>query len=188
MATVAIVYHSGYGHTKAQAEAVTAGVDGVSGAKSLLITSDDAMKQFDVLAGVDAIIFGCPTYMGGPSAQFKTFIDAASKVWFHQGWKDKIAAGFTNSGTPSGDKLNTLNCLYINAMQHSMIWVSLGELCQAKTAGDVTAINRLGSYSGAMAQSPHGDAAPLEADLQTARLLGIRVADVALRWARGANA
>lgn len=186
MATVAIVYHSGHGHTQAQAEAVRAGVDEVSGAKSLLITSDDAMKQFDVLATADAIIFGCPTYMGGPSAQYKAFIDAASKVWFHQGWKDKIAAGFTNSGTPSGDKLNTLNCLYINAMQHSMIWVSLGQLCQAKGAGDVTAINRLGSYSGAMSQSPQGEEKPLESDLQTAQLLGKRVAEITLRWVRGA--
>src|SRR4029077_994413 len=30
----------------------------------------------------DAIIFGTPTYMGGPSAQFKVFSDASSDVWF----------------------------------------------------------------------------------------------------------
>jgi NAD(P)H dehydrogenase (quinone) len=130
----------------------------------------------------DAIMFGCPTYMGGVSAQFKTFIDAASKVWFKQGWKNKLAAGFTNSGSPSGDKRATLQSLFINAMQHSMIWVGLGAMNEAKGAGDTEAINRIGSYVGAMAQSPQGEASPLDADLRTAEVLGKRVAEAALAW------
>ncbi len=185
MAKIAVVYHSGYGHTKAQAEQVLAGASGVAGVTATLVTSDDAIKDLTPLNEADAIIFGCPTYMGGPSAQFKAFIDAASKVWMQQGWKDKLAAGFTNSGSPSGDKLATLQALLINAMQHSMVWVSLGHLPNAADPTSVKAINRLGSSIGAMAQSPHGQTQPLEGDLETAKLLGKRVAEATVRWVRG---
>ena len=67
-------------------------------------------------------------------------------------------------------------------MQHSMVWVSLGLLNNAKSADDLEATNRLSSFSGAMAQSPQGSAAPLEADLRTAEALGQRVAKAALAW------
>jgi NAD(P)H dehydrogenase (quinone) len=70
-----------------------------------------------------SLIFGSPTYMGGVASQLKAFIDAASGIWFAQGWKNKIAGGFTHSGSPSGDKQGTLLYLAINAAQHSMIWV-----------------------------------------------------------------
>ena len=78
------------------------------------------------LKAADAIIFGCPTYMGSPSWQFKRFADASSRPWYVQEWKDKIAAGFTNSAGMNGDKFNTLVDLFTLAMQHSMIWVGTG--------------------------------------------------------------
>lgn len=182
---VAIVYHSGNGHTQHQAEAVARGAQAVAHTDVTLITSEQAILNMSALNEADAIIFGCPTYMGGASAQFKTFIDAASKIWFKQGWKDKLAAGFTNSGSPSGDKLHTLESLFINAMQHSMIWVGLGAMNEAKGPEDTTAINRIGSYMGAMAQSPFGQPEPVEGDIKTAEVLGKRVAEAAQRWSRG---
>ena len=185
MPTVMIVYHSGYGHTKAQAEHVLKGAAGVPGVTARLLTTDEATKDLAALDPADAIVFGCPTYMGGPSAQFKAFADAASGVWFKQGWKDKLAAGFTNSQGPSGDKLNTLQYLYINAMQHSMVWVGLGLMPNTNDPGDVAAVNRLSSFSGAMAQSPQGSREPLPGDLTTAEALGKRVAEAAVRWVKG---
>lgn len=186
MAKVVIVYHSGYGHTKAQAEHVLKGVSAISGIDAKLVTSDDAMKDFSPLNEADCIIFGCPTYMGSASAQFKTFIDAASKVWAKQGWKDKLAAGFTNSQGPSGDKLSTLNQLVVNAMQHGMIWVGTGFMPGANgSAGTEHELNRLSSYVGIMAQSPQGSKEPLTADLDTAVEFGKRVGTIAVRWARG---
>ncbi len=98
MAKIVVVYHSGYGHTKAAAEAVVRGAQSVAGVAVHLINVDDVKDDYAAFADADGIIFGSPTYMGGPSAQFKAFIDGASKVWFKQGWKDKVAAGFTNSG------------------------------------------------------------------------------------------
>lgn len=177
MATIAIVYHSGYGHTKVQAENVLTGVKNVGGIQAALLTSEEAISNMAPLNEADCIIFGCPTYMGGPSAKFKEFIDAASKIWIKQGWKDKLAAGFTNSGNPSGDKLQTLMALMVNAMQHGMIWVGNGLMPNEE-------INRLSSFVGAMAQSPQGSTQPVEADLKTAQLFGKRVAEATLRWVK----
>ncbi|MHB0985121.1 MAG: flavodoxin family protein, partial [Sulfuricella sp.] len=107
---IAIVYHSGYGHTARQAEAVKAGIEQVDGTEALLLTVEDAQTRWGDLASAEAIIFGTPTYMASVSAQFKAFQDATSHAVMAQGfaWKDKIAAGFTNSGSRSGDKLATL--------------------------------------------------------------------------------
>ena len=137
---------------------------------------------FATLAAADAIAFGTPTYMGGYSAQMKAFIDAASAVWAQLGWKDKLAAGFTHSQGLSGDKLNTLASLWVNAMQHGMIWVGLGELVEG-TAPDK--VNRLSSYGGAIGQTDWGQDAVNDGDRKTAAILGRRIAEAAARWAKG---
>jgi multimeric flavodoxin WrbA len=107
---IAIVYHSGYGHTARQAQAVKAGVEQVKGVEALFLTVEEAPTRWDDLAAAEAIIFGAPTYMAGPSAPFKVFQEASSHAVLakNAGWKNKISAGFTNSGSQSGDKLATL--------------------------------------------------------------------------------
>ena len=77
----------------------------VAGASALYLTSDEAQGRLNDLELADAIIFGAPTYMGGASGPFKTFIDSTSKSYATGAWKDKIAAGFTNSASRSGDKV-----------------------------------------------------------------------------------
>jgi len=191
MVTVAVVYHSGYGHTGKQAKAVVEGVEGAEGARGLLIPVDKIGNHWSDLERADAIIFGTPTYMGSASAQFKEFMDASSKVWSTQAWKDKIAAGFTSSASQSGDKLNTLIQLAVFAAQHSMIWVSTGLMPGNNSSkGSVEDLNRLGSYLGAMAQSnmdEPAETAPPATDLRTAANLGRRIAEVAKRWKNGAK-
>jgi multimeric flavodoxin WrbA len=186
MTKVAIVYHSGYGHTAKQAEAVKQGAASVAGVEAILLTSDEAQQQWEVLEQADAIIFGSPTYMGSASAQFKAFMDASSKVWYGRGWQDKIAAGFTNSASQSGDKLSTLIQLAIFAAQHGMIWVGLDLLPgNNNSKGSVNDLNRLGGFLGALAQSnadEPADNAPIDSDLKTAHRLGERVAQFALKF------
>ena len=186
MTTVAIAYHSGYGHTKRVADAVHAGAGSVPGVSSVMI---DVSKIDDAgwaqLAAADAIVFGAPTYMGGPSAPFKAFADASSKVWFTQGWKDKIAGGFTCSLNMSGDKLFTLNYFVALAMQHGMVWVSLGVMPGA-VPGAPDQLNRLGSYMGVMAQADNvpAEQSPPQGDLDTAKAYGQRIAGFAKARAR----
>ena len=181
MSKIVIVYHSGYGHTKKIAEAVAAS----AGAALLAIDAEGKLPEggWEQLAAAKMIVFGSPTYMGGASWQFKKFADASSKAWFTQAWKDKLFAGFTNSATMNGDKLSTLHYLFTLAMQHSGIWVGTGMMPSNSKAAQRNDVNYVGSFSGAMAQSP-SDASPDEmpaGDLETARLFGRRVAEVAAR-------
>ena len=161
MAIVAVVYRSGFGHTKLQAEAVHRGAASVKGIEAKLYTTDEATNKLDELDQADAIIFGPPTYMGNMSAEMKKFIEVAVQKWFTQSWKDKVAGAFTNSSSFSGDKLNTLIGLVINAMQHSMIYVGTGMLPAASHPESMTSVqrpgpevqNRLGSFVGPMSAS-----------------------------------
>ena len=174
MAKVAVVFHSGYGHTLRMAQSVAEG----AGAELVAIDADGNLPAggWETLAQADAIIMGSPTYMGSVSWQFK-------KPWYSQTWKDKLFAGFTNSATMNGDKLSTLHYLFTLAMQHSGIWVGTGMMPNNSKAAQRNDINYVGSFSGAMAQSP-SDASVAEmlpGDLETARLFGKRVAEVAAR-------
>ena len=181
MSKIVIVYHSGYGHTKRVAEYVSEG----AGGELLAIDAEGNLPDgaWEKLAAADAIIFGTPTYMGGPSWQFKKFADASSKVWFGSGWKDKVFGGFTNSASFSGDKQNTLVYLNTLASQHGGIWVSLGMLPSNAKAAKRTDLNNIGGSVGAMAQSPSDagvDEIP-QGDLDTAKAYGARVAAIAAR-------
>jgi len=187
MSIVSIIYFSGAGHTAKLAESVEKGAASVNGTITNLISikgeeivngryiNEEIVNMLDES---DAIIFGAPTYMSGPAAQFKAFADATVGSWFSQKWKDKLAAGFTISGAPSGDKLATLQFFQAFAMSHSMIWVSLGEL-----PGQPNGVNRLGSWVGAMAQANQEptEEAPNTEDKLTAEGLGARVATLALK-------
>jgi len=190
MSKVAIVYHSGYGHTKKQAEAVYAGVQSVTPTVELIaIDAEGNISEaaWASLAAADAIIFGSPTYMGSVSWQFKKFADASSKPWFGQAWKNKIVGGFTNSASMNGDKLSTLHYLFSLAMQHSMIWVGTGMLPANSKAAQRNDVNYLGSFAGAMAQSPSDsspDEGPVPGDLETAKLFGKRIAETAAKFAK----
>jgi multimeric flavodoxin WrbA len=181
MAKTVVVFHSGYGHTLRMAQAVAEG----AGATLVPIDADGNIPDsgWETLNAADAIVMGSPTYMGSVSWQFKKFADASSKAWFTQAWKDKLFAGFTNSATMNGDKHSTLHYLFTLAMQHSGIWVGTGLMPSNKKSAQRNDINYVGSFSGAMAQSP-SDSSPDEmppGDLETAKLFGQRVAEVAAK-------
>ena len=187
MTTIAIIYHSGYGHTEVLAKAAAEGVARAGGTAKLL-KIENAGQDFTALLDesltADGILFGAPTYMGSVSAPMKAFMDASSKVWMNQGWKDKLAGAFTNSNSFSGDKLNSLIQLAIFGAQQSMIWVSMGMMPGNPNGNtDVAADkpNRIGSYLGAMAQSDNAGAetTPPEGDKETVRLLGERITRLA---------
>jgi NAD(P)H dehydrogenase (quinone) len=184
VANIAIIYFSGTGHIHLMAEAIAHGANQATGTHVdlLRITGEQIVNgrwKDDTfvakLNAADGIIFGSPTYMGGVAAQFKAFVDAASGIWFQQGWKDKLAAGFTHSGSLSGDKQGTLLYFAINAAQHSMIWINPGEMPNPENG-----VNRLGSYLGVMGQSNSdmsGKPAEIDSgDRLSSERLGIRMA------------
>ncbi|HTD91170.1 MAG TPA: flavodoxin family protein [Burkholderiales bacterium] len=186
MNKVAVVYHSGYGHTAAIAKAVARGAAAVDSVEAQLISVTDIDLHWNDLNNADAIIFGTPTYMGGVSAPFKAFMDASSKAWATQDWKDKIAAGFTHSASQGGDKFNTMTQLFTFAMQHGMIWTGLGLLPGNNSSkGSVNDLNRLGSSTGVLTQSSADQGADviIDSEFKTAEHLGRRVALVTLQFA-----
>ena len=194
MAKIAIVYHSGYGHTAKVAEHVATGIRGVEGIELSVLKADDLADPengpWDTLHAADATIFGAPTYMGSASGVMKQFMDATSKAWMEMKWKDKIAAGFTNSGSLSGDKVVTLQQFATLAAQQGMIWVGTGMMPGYNMKGSdfETAQNRAGFAIGLGTQALV-DASPEEspdtADLETAEAFGERVALATKRWVAG---
>ena len=198
MAKIAVIYHSTYGHTKLQAEAVHRGANAVTDSTATLYTVEEAAAKLDEIDSADAIIFGCPTYMGSMSAGMKEFLEVAAKKWFTLAWKDKVCGAFTNSSSFSGDKLNTLLGLVINAMQHGMIFVGLGMMPSANRPDEMDSINgpgpdahnRVGSFVGPMASSfqVNPPEAPSKGDIETAEIYGQRVAEISLQIARGRSA
>lgn len=186
MKKLAVIYHSGYGHTETLAQSIANGAKTEDVNVNLINISE--LEDIDHLDQFDAMIFGSPTYMGAVSGEFKVFMDKTAGSWFTKKWHNKIAAGFTNSGSLSGDKFNTLMQLATFAAQHGMIWVGQNEenesSAEDKTSGDVNSVNRMGSYLGLMAQSDSADASitPPAGDHKTAELFGKRIAQATLRW------
>jgi multimeric flavodoxin WrbA len=183
MSQIVIVYHSGYGHTRKVAEAVAEGSAGTL----LAIDAEGNLPEggWEQLAAAKAIVFGSPTYMGSVSWQFKKFADASSKQWFTLQWKDKLAAGFTNSATLNGDKFSTVQYMFTLSQQHGMFWVGMGmhgPNAKRHTRDDV---NNIGGYAGLMTVTP-SDASPDEmvpGDIATAKAFGQRVAAAAAKLA-----
>jgi multimeric flavodoxin WrbA len=181
---VAVVFHSASGHVRKLAHRL-----GTAAAACFAVTVElhdiEVIDEqlWDALASADAIVFGCPTYMGGPSSVFKSFAEDSLPIWANRGWSGKVAAGFTHSQAMSGDKLNTLQYFSLLAAQHGMLWTNVDLLpgwCREGSSTDD--LNRLGGWLGVMSQSNGGsdlNSNPRESDLLTAEHLGARVADVA---------
>ena len=185
MSNVAIVYHSGFGHTQAIADAVARGASSVAGAKVALIPVAETEARAAELDAADAIVFGSPTYMGGVSADFAKFKDWSSKRWMARAWQNKLAAGFTVSASWGGDKHNTLYQLLTLAAQHGMVWVGLGlPPGYNHSKGSSADLNRTGASIGVMAQAnaDQGVEGIGPSEFVTAEALGRRVAEAALRW------
>jgi len=180
MKRLAIIYHSAHGHTAHIAAHVLEGANHVPDTEAHLLKAEDLAKTPDELLQFDGYILGSPTYLGGVSGTFKTFMDATGRLWRKQQLRGKLAAGFTVSSLPAGDKQSTLLSMFVFCMQHGMLWVG-NPILPEQHAGVPydEAANRLGSWSGLMAQAGH--AAPADAfpagDIKTARMFGENFAE-----------
>jgi NAD(P)H dehydrogenase (quinone) len=181
---IAVVYHSQGGHTKILAEAVAEGASSLEGAEGSLhriegasivegrFADEDLLVRLDA---ADAIVFGSPTHMGSVSGPFKSFLDGTLHRWYGRSWSNKVAAAFTVSSTPSGDKLTGLLTSYVCAMQHGMIWVGVDQ-----SPLNAEGMNRLGFYVGVGAQADYSGESPAidDGDRRTGVQLGARVATI----------
>ena len=184
MKKLAVIYHSAHGHTEHIAQHVAAGARAVAGIDVHLLKADEIAEAPALLPGFDGFVFGSPTYLGGVSGTFKSFMDSTGGLWKRHQLKGKLAAGFTVSSLPAGDKQSTLLSMFVFAMQHGMIWVGNAILPEQHSGVPYDeAANRLGSWSGLMAQSGHSAAADsfVPGDIKTARMFGQNIAEALLR-------
>ena len=165
---ICVIYHSSYGHTAKVAQYIADGAT-QAGAEAHLISV--AAVQWELLDQADIIVMGCPTDMGSLTSALKQFMEDSSKRWLARAWQGKMAAGFTNGGGLSGDKLAVLQQINLFAMQHGMLWAGLPFMPTGRSPQD---INRMSSFLGLMTQSDNAsvEVTPPEGDLETARKFG----------------
>jgi len=186
MKHIAVIYHSAYGNTEHFARHVMAGAQSVHDTEVSLLKAEDLTRDPDQLLAFDGFIWGSPTYLGGVSGPFKSFMDSTGRLWRTQQLKGKLAAGFTVSALPSGDKQSTLLSMFTFSMQHGMVWAGNPFLPEQQSGVPYEqALNRLGSWTGMMAQAGHS--APGQSfapgDVRTAEAFGQNFASVLGRMA-----
>ncbi|WP_352309865.1 flavodoxin family protein [Psychrobacter sp. W2-37-MNA-CIBAN-0211] len=177
--SIAVIYHSNYGHTKRVAEAIVMGAhQQLPEAQAKAVDVHDV--DWDFLDQADLLVFGSAVYMGSVTAEFKTFMDETSKRWYHRKWEGKWAAAFANSGGLSGDKLAVLQQISLYAMQHGMNWIGLPLMPTGHEAHD---LNRLSSFLGLMTQSLDGppEETPGKGDIDTAIWFGDHLAKTIIK-------
>lgn len=177
--SIAVIYHSNYGHTKRVAEAVVIGAQKQL-AKERVKAVDVHKVDWDFLDNADLLVFGSAVYMGSVTAEFKTFMDETSKRWYHRQWEGKWAAAFANSGGLSGDKLAVLQQICLYAMQHGMNWIGLPLMPTGHGDED---LNRLSSFLGLMTQSLDAppEVSPNKGDIDTAIWFGEHLAKTIIK-------
>jgi multimeric flavodoxin WrbA len=188
---LAVIYHSAHGHTEHIARLVAEGARKVPGTEVQLLKAQPLTGAPDDLLAFDGYIMGSPTYLGGVSGTFKTFMDSTGRLWRNQRLKGRLAAGFTVSSLPAGDKQSTLLSMFVFAMQHGMVWVGNPVIPEQHLGVPYDeAANRLGSWSGLMAQADHASPADsfVRGDIKSARLFGRSVAESLHRLAPTARA
>jgi len=184
MPKVAIIYFSETDTTHKLAMAVGEGCASIANTcvvQYRIVGSDIAEGRFRNLGALElvddanAVLFGSPTYMGGPAAQFKAFADATSERWESQQWSGKLAAGFTAGSSPNGDQLATVQYFSILAAQQGMLWAGLDIADEHEERG----LDPLGCQLGLTAHCPTSD---VHNDyVRTAHYLGARVATLCHR-------
>jgi NAD(P)H dehydrogenase (quinone) len=184
---VVVIYHTRYNSVEKIAAEIAIGIESVRGITASLIQCSEAQNRIEEINSADAIVFGSPTYFGSVSSEMKTFLDSTGDVFMNKKWKDKVAAAFTHSSLPSGDKLMTLNQMMVFAMQNGMIWCGLDLLPTEEVVSEWSdlgtepiKLNKLGSWMGLMSQSDARKGVELSnSDFLTARLFGKRIATIA---------
>jgi NAD(P)H dehydrogenase (quinone) len=196
---ILIVFYSMYGNTARLARAVAEGAREVEGVDVLLrqveelipkeiIESNDRVKQVkkelaDIplvtnqdLIEADGIIFGSPTRYGNMCAQMKQFIDKTGKLWAEGKLINKVAGVFTSTSTLHGGQETTLISMMIPLFHFGMIIVGVPYSEKGLFSMEVCGGSPYGASS---VSGPNSDRPPTKNDLEIAKALGRRVAEIA---------
>ncbi len=200
---VLIVFYSTYGHTHQMAEAVQKGAAGVQdtevrvrrvaeleqarqafSGQDAYQNAQEAMQDIpeatlDDLRWADGIVWGTPTRYGNMTAQLKQFIDSTGPLWQKGELEDKATGVFTSTASIHGGQETTILSTLIPLLHLGMVFVGTpyGQNQQILTTDGIGG----SPYGPATLAGSDGSRQPEERELQTARNLGERVANVAAR-------
>jgi NAD(P)H dehydrogenase (quinone) len=165
---VLVAYHSRRGNTAKMAEGVAEGARRVSGAVVVLKKVEDVTK--DDLEAARAIILGSPTYYANIPGAMKTVID--DWAWkMKVDFTDKVGGAFATGGGQVGGKEHVVTSLVLFMLSNRM--VVAGPLYQGRDEKDIR------GEPGAAAMTGPLDPGVSEQELDGARRLGQRIAEVA---------
>jgi NAD(P)H dehydrogenase (quinone) len=195
---VLILFDTRHGNTHRLALAVVEGAKSVAGAEVKLARAGDtgtegippganerrkkAHEAFiklpeatpDDLLWADAVILGSPTRFGNMTAPMKGFIDSTIPIWLQGGLVGKVGACFTSSASMHGGQETTLISMMFPMFHHGMVIVGIPYSEQR-----LVNTTRGGTPYGAISVSgPAADQGPNEDELELAKALGKRVAEV----------
>jgi NAD(P)H dehydrogenase (quinone) len=170
---VLVAYYTLTGHTEAVAQGVADGVRRVPGAIVVLKQVEDVTKAD--LESAQGIILGAPTYFANIPGKMKIILDD----W---NWKlkvdftDKVGGAFATGAGHTGGKEHVVVSLLLFMLHNRM--VVAGPLYQNEKTGSIWA------ESGATAVTGPSDPGVGEGELDAARRLGERIAQLAQKLRR----
>jgi NAD(P)H dehydrogenase (quinone) len=196
---ILVVYYTVYGHVLTIAKAVEEGAKSVAGSDVVLrrarefpdtvknLKEGDYAKQvydsqasipectLDDLRAADGVIFGSPTRYGNMIAQMKALIDSTAQLWLNGEMEGKPAGVFTSTASTHGGQETTLLTMMVPLLHLGMLIVgvpySLPGMIHTEARGGTP-------YGATTIAGPRGELQPTPEDLEIARALGRRVAEV----------
>lgn len=193
-----VVFYSTYGHIYQMAQAAAEGARSAGAEVHIKRVAEtlpeevlakmgalEAQKAFqdipiaqpEELAEYDAIIFGAPTRFGMMPAQMKAFLDATGGLWAKGALIGKPGAVFTSTATQHGGQEATILSFHTVMLHHGMVIVGL----PYSFAGQSSMEGIVGGspYGASTVAAPDGSRQPGSTDLEGAKYLGDRLAQIA---------
>ena len=198
MAKLLVLYYSSYGHIETMAGAVADGARSAGAqvdirrvaemvpeevAQAMHFKTEQAapIAAVEDLPGYDAIIVGAPTRFGRMPSQMAQFWDQTGGLWATGALTGKVGAAFTSTATQHGGQETTLFSIITNLLHHGMVISGLPYAFQGQMG--VEAVKGGSPYGATTISDGDGSRQPGEADLDGARFLGRRVAEIAAKLA-----
>ncbi len=196
---ILVVYYSMYGHTFQLAKAIAEGAGSVQEAEVILrrtlefeavdkiINENEYARQvreqqedipictLDDLREADGILFGTPTRYGNMTAQMKQLFDSTASLWLKGEMEGKPAGLFVSTASTHGGQETTALTMMAPLLHLGMIVVGV----PYSVPGMIHTEGRGGTpYAASTIAGPEGELQPTPEDLEIARALGRRVAEV----------
>src|ERR1700761_7356000 len=196
---ILVVYYTVYGHVLTIAKAVEEGAKSVAGSDVVLrrarefpdtvqnLKEGDYAKQvydsqvsipectLDDLRAADGVIFGSPTRYGNMTAQMKALIDSTAQLWLNGEMEGKPAGVFTSTASTHGGQETTLLTMMVPLVHLGMLIVGVPYSLEGMIHTQARGVTL---YGASMIAGPQGELQPTPEDLNIARALGRRVAEV----------